>query len=304
MVYPEEVKIFAGEKWDKATFKERMAALQSVEKFLAKQSGREPRTVTAKVNYPQLGGFNQTKPELIINQELVREGISRRGDNYNALATVIHEGRHSFQHDAVTGKIPTSESQLSKWEKNFYPGVYTESKQGLADHHFQPIESDAREYTNNTLKQFETAFADDKSYQNYKSVEKLKDEEATRMARNEYGHNFQAGLDEAFEKKYLREAEKKGQMKSPNNDPDRGNDQSYKTVERATVQQDSMKKSLRIPVNSAGERLGRTERIAIDKKAPSEQKTARIQRPVQKGQTDQKNPKESYEKKRENGRGR
>ena len=92
-----------------------------------------------------LGQYTDNNHTVTLNERVLSDRISN-WDSYLLLATVSHELRHAYQHEAV--KHPTdfmvSEETLKTWKNNF--DHYVKPSQNYQRYRDQPVEVDARNF--------------------------------------------------------------------------------------------------------------------------------------------------------------
>lgn len=158
---------FQTKNWSRLSEKERLNRLQSLENDMAKEQGRVARKVEPRpTNY--CGWYDREQPDkLFINQDYLDRRLPC--DQYDAMNTVIHEGRHAYQHDCVEGKIHTSPEKpetLSMWSKNNTNEIYLDTDD-FSRYRFQPIEADANDYADKKMESFQNRFHKDPNYKSY-----------------------------------------------------------------------------------------------------------------------------------------
>lgn len=157
---------FQTEKWDRLSAKERLNHLQSLENDMAAEQGRKARKVTPK-QCDCCGSYDWENPnKLYINQSYLESRVP--GEQYDAMDTVIHEGRHAYQHDCIEGKIknpPESQDTISTWSKNRPDEIY--NTDDFSRYRFQPIEADANDYANDKMASYKDKFDKDFNYKSY-----------------------------------------------------------------------------------------------------------------------------------------
>ena len=117
-----------------------------------------------------LGYQSASERKIVLNSNIV--GSNSRKDHWEVLDTIIHEGRHAYQHYNVDVKtIHESASTVATWRENFYSkeyGYYRSGQQHVyiirngklenADfrlYYYQPVEIDARNFAGDVMKKLE-----------------------------------------------------------------------------------------------------------------------------------------------------
>lgn len=171
--YLETVSEFRYENWTNLSLEERTEVLNRVEQKIAEIEHRP----ALSVGIEEMGGGDlgyQCAPErrIALNSKIV--GLNTPEAHRLVVETIIHEGRHAYQHYNVDVKcIHESASEVKTWEKNFYDPVwgyyqyhgqkiYAPNNKGqLRDVGFilyeqQPVEVDARNFTSEISSKLES----------------------------------------------------------------------------------------------------------------------------------------------------
>lgn len=135
------------EVWQGLNDGQRLEALQNVENRMAEIQGRPPVEVRAEKMDPQVEGYYSRGDRII----RVNADHLRRNDNGEVLDTIVHEGRHAYQHYAVeTPGFHANQSEVDAWEYNMHnyrrPEIY-----GQRAYERQAIEADARSYAERVI---------------------------------------------------------------------------------------------------------------------------------------------------------
>ena len=159
--YEKNICLLNDASWTSLRINEKIDVLQSIEDEIAKRERRLPCIVSADYMPSTedsicLGKYRTLTKDIVINSEQL-EVDSKYGNDYKVhVNTVLHEGRHAYQDQAVAGVIEHDDSvELEKWRDNITPGHYIEFLQNPKGYFNQPIESDARAYANKEFKQIE-----------------------------------------------------------------------------------------------------------------------------------------------------
>ena len=148
--------IFHSKNWSKASFKQKMQALQSLEKYNAQIMGREVREIRpVAMSKNTLGNYDDHDRCLYINQDLVNQkGSFENSDTgWYCARNVTHEGTHATQYDILNGRnvnleeIKEIDKDLADKEllKKDYD-TYTNDEG--PDYHFSTFEYTARKVGN------------------------------------------------------------------------------------------------------------------------------------------------------------
>lgn len=183
---------FQTNKWGWLSGNEKLSRLQSLENSMAAEQGRLPREVTT-YHGEGCGYYDRNDPgKLYINEDYIYS--TTPGEQYDAMNTVIHEGRHAYQHDCIDGRISHNESEdtLSMWNKN--NEIYNVPDDNFSRYRFQPIEVDANDYADSKMEAFNDFYGKDANYRNYiESVNDNKQDDIDRAIRD-IGPNYQENI--------------------------------------------------------------------------------------------------------------
>lgn len=202
-----DARKFESKNWNKLTTGKKLAELQKVEKEMARLQNRAERTIVlSDLGGNTLGAYRmQTPDKLYINKEILKGNVPY--SNYQALNTVIHEGRHAWQDDIVNGKIldnNVSMEQINDWRINsaYLGGVYNKPDIGYTEYRFQPKELDANQYASGKLDELGINFKNDKAYLEYVALKAEQQYRYENVAKLKYGNEFQKVICENMHKDY------------------------------------------------------------------------------------------------------
>lgn len=170
--YLESVEELHYEKWTNLSLEERTEVLNRVEQKIAEIEHRPPLKVNTEEMGPRNLGYQcATEHRIALNSNIV--ALNSPEAHRRVLETIVHEGRHAYQHYNVDEKcIHESASVVKEWQKNFYDPkwgyysyrgqkVYVPNSHGeLTDIGFklyeqQPVEVDARNFASDVLARLE-----------------------------------------------------------------------------------------------------------------------------------------------------
>lgn len=161
MTYEDALGLTDRQAWSRLSEEGKVAVLQAIEDEAAAEAEREARTVEAKWLYVgddgiELGRYESGPRTVYVNSSQLAEG-SRYGDDPDKMVeTVLHEGRHAFQHDVAEGKVPYEDQETVKaWADNLAPGGYVTFAENPRAYYDQPVEADARSYASARLSQIQ-----------------------------------------------------------------------------------------------------------------------------------------------------
>ena len=154
--YKKAVYQLKNQEWNRMTNEDKIRVLQSIENQIAKDEKRLPCVVKMKYIPSNregivMGYYTDAEQTITINSEQLDSG-SKYGDDYMShINTVIHEGRHTYQHQAVIGIINhNNHSEVSDWKENF--NHYISYQKNPKRYFEQPVEVDARKYAEEITK--------------------------------------------------------------------------------------------------------------------------------------------------------
>ena len=170
--YLETVSELKFENWNKLTLAERKDVLNKVEQHIASIEHRPPLVVDLeKMPLKTLGYQSALKHKIALNSEYVRS--NNPNIHREVIDTIIHEGRHAYQHYNVDVKtIHESSAEVETWRENFYDSrykyyqstgqkimiPYNDGKLHNVDfrlYYYQPVETDARNFTKDVMTRLE-----------------------------------------------------------------------------------------------------------------------------------------------------
>lgn len=148
MTYEECLKLTA-DKWNTVDVDTKIEILNTLEKHEAELNSRMVCPVESRFLYTGndgivMGQYDRNTCKIYINDSQLIPN-SKYGENSDRiLTTLLHEGRHSYQHQAVIGTIMHDETETKVWTENFQKYItFQEDPKG---YYAQPIEVDARNY--------------------------------------------------------------------------------------------------------------------------------------------------------------
>ena len=151
MTYEEGLTLLS-EKWTTLSPQQKMEVFTTIENHEAELTGRnscnvEGRFLFTGQNGVVLGQYDKENRTIYINESQLSPD-SKYGNSYDKLVkTVLHEGRHSYQHQAIDGKINhENKKELEEWKANFEK--YISFKDDPRGYFSQIVEVDCRSYSN------------------------------------------------------------------------------------------------------------------------------------------------------------
>lgn len=159
------------ENWCKLSLDERAKLLNELEKNIASIEHRPALTVNIeKMKRNEFGYQCSSESRIALNSLYV--GSNDAAAHRKMIETIIHEGRHAYQHYNVDVKsIHESGSEVATWRENFYDpqyGYYSYegklvpilTKEGIKNgdfrlYYYQPVEIDARNFASDVMAKLE-----------------------------------------------------------------------------------------------------------------------------------------------------
>lgn len=153
------------ENWKNLTLEQRRNMLNTIEYRIAQIEHRPPVPIKVEKLEPQTFGYQDSYNNLIaLNSKYV---MSDSKESYkDVIDTIIHEGRHAYQHYNVDKKcIHDSLSVVNTWRENFYDPKYKYysgstvivigpnkiGDVGFRLYYYQPVEIDARNFASDVM---------------------------------------------------------------------------------------------------------------------------------------------------------
>lgn len=170
--YLETVDELKYENWSKLSLSERAEVLNRIEQNVAAIEHRPALKVELEQLKPRSLGYQcAAENKIVLNTLYV--GANSREQHREVIDTIIHEGRHAYQHYNTDVKtIHESLSEVRTWYENFYNPEYkyyhSGSQKILIPYHdgsihdvdyrlyyYQPVETDARNFAHDVLTKLE-----------------------------------------------------------------------------------------------------------------------------------------------------
>ena len=141
--------------WKNLTFEERVAVLQAVETVISEIAHRPSCSVNVKpMEEGSYGYFSPTKGDITLNSLYIKSDSF--SDYMECIDTIVHEGRHAYQHYNLTEReVHPREGDLTNWKTNeFEYGYQAAQVYGFKAYWLQPQECDARAFAEDVLKKY------------------------------------------------------------------------------------------------------------------------------------------------------
>ena len=146
------------ENWKELSVEQRVEAMNEIEQKVAQIAMRDPIPVTCEDLESSIMGLN-TGDKLIIDEQLMVDD-SYEG-YWNAMETLFHEGRHSYQqYNLLVKRVEQSDELVNSWIAN-YKLSYDNGNRlifkeyGMLRYYTQPLEVDARLFAETVMRELE-----------------------------------------------------------------------------------------------------------------------------------------------------
>jgi hypothetical protein len=175
-------KNFTSKTWSSFDTDKKLVSLKELELYVAKKQGRDAREIKNSDTIQGVGAYSVKMPDVLcvdlkkLNPENNPKLKNRFGydlSGYLAMATVIHEGRHSYQHDAVNNKPLNDNTYSEETLKEIGQNLLSPIKGGAPNYIAQSSESDAFKYTIDTLSGLSGQLKRQFSHEDFKAFEEF-----------------------------------------------------------------------------------------------------------------------------------
>jgi len=188
--------------WAASSPEHRLEALNQLENWMASQDGREPCPVSSLPLDPRTRGqheyFTDGHEEISLNQNLVNSE-----EPYQAVETLLHEGRHSYQvHVAKRTELAESDQQLQDWSMAHEGGYTQPNSLEPSKYRMQPTELDARATARERTDNLYESVLQDEDYGAYKAQKLHEEAHYIEEARIELGDNYEQVARQAVQERY------------------------------------------------------------------------------------------------------
>ena len=139
------------ENWQELDMDARQETLQGLENRIAAIESRNPLNIVVEDMGPSLCGYmNQAEGIIAINTtEIMDDSISGLRE---LVDTVVHEGRHAYQHENVFGvRTEQNDAKFMGWVSNYQTGYLDSETYGQELYLLQPLEADAWAFAGATV---------------------------------------------------------------------------------------------------------------------------------------------------------
>ena len=143
------------EEWKELSFDERVEVLQKLEYTLAQIEHRPGCDLNVK-SMPEgnYGYFSSRSYDITLNSRDIKSDSFK--DYKECIDTIVHEGRHAYQHYNLTVReVHPREGELTNWKWNEFDLGYRNAQiHGFKAYWSQPMECDARAFAEDVLKTY------------------------------------------------------------------------------------------------------------------------------------------------------
>jgi hypothetical protein len=185
-----DISVFTTSNWANSSLIERLDALQNLENLFAGAQRRKSRSVSVtNLDRGVMGQYSPRKQDVI---SISRELLENPTGNFEAMDTIIHEGRHAYQDDCIMWlctPLPADTLSVSGWRENMpgRGGMYF--SKGFS-YRYQPVEADAYRYAGLQMDAYKGTFGDDPNYIAYHINRELSDDMQEKKAADALGVDF------------------------------------------------------------------------------------------------------------------
>lgn len=170
--YLETVEEIKFENWSKLSLEQKTEVLNRIEQYVAAIEHRPALKVELEPMKPRTLGYQSaSEHKIALNSMYVAS--NNPGVHREVLDTIIHEGRHAYQHYNVDVKnIHESGAEVATWRENFYDPryqyyhstgqkiiiPYNDGSRHDVDfrlYYYQPVEIDARNFAKDVMSRLE-----------------------------------------------------------------------------------------------------------------------------------------------------
>lgn len=151
----EKIEGLSFDEWKELSLKERVAILQLVEDVVAEIAHRPSCDLNVKnMEKGSYGYFSPDRGDITMNSRYIRSNTYE--DYKECIDTIVHEGRHAYQHYNLTQReVHPREGDITNWKANeFEYGYQSAQVYGFKAYWLQPQECDARAFAEDVLKKY------------------------------------------------------------------------------------------------------------------------------------------------------
>jgi hypothetical protein len=139
------------ENWIELPSNKKMDVLSSLEKQIACIEHRPECPIFAEDLEEEYSGyFSSEEHKIVVNKKFIDS--TDEVDYYQVLETLIHEGRHAYQdYNMYEREVHPVPQEVNSWRENIETGYLSPAENGWRAYRNQPIEVDARNFTEKTI---------------------------------------------------------------------------------------------------------------------------------------------------------
>lgn len=162
MNYGDALRLTTPDEWRLLSDEQKTSVLQCVESRMARESGRKPCPVEAKwlmtgEDGIELGYYSPSEERICVNVSQFAPDSMYGGTSDKLVETVLHEGRHAYQHQVADGLVAhNDQAEAEAWAENFKDGNYISFEENPRGYWNQPVEVDARQFASERLAQLKS----------------------------------------------------------------------------------------------------------------------------------------------------
>lgn len=191
---------FKYKNWIRLTNGKRQKVLEKIEKKQAKKLHRQvlPIVINTDPNWYCFGMFENKGGKKLLHLSI--NLLTKPELRFHALETVIHEGRHAYQHFVINKKkLGLFNFKEKKWKRNY--GGYISSKEDSAIYSMQPIERDAQKYAIKELSKLKGKFKNERDYKITLENMIYRYEDSERELKNRHGIFYKLAINKKIKNK-------------------------------------------------------------------------------------------------------
>lgn len=193
---------FKEAKWENLTPAKRQTVLEKLEKKMAKRAGRPvlPISIVTDKDWYCYGMFESSGGKEILHLNMLL--ISRVDLRFQAMATVLHEGRHATQHFISKNDPAWFQFKARRWKKNM--NNYISSREDKNLYLMQEVERDAQLFTIKKMFKWRFKYENEKEFENTYKLIKYQFEKSEQDAKDKYGAFYKSKINRAIKKRNRR----------------------------------------------------------------------------------------------------
>lgn len=162
MNYDDALRLTASGEWRLLSDEQKTNVLQCVEDHMARESGRKHCPVETKwlmtgEDGIELGYYSPSEGRICVNVSQFAPDSMYGGTSDKLIETVLHEGRHAYQHQVVDGLVVHDDhAEVEAWTENLKDGNYISFEENPRGYWNQSVEVDARQFASERLAQLKS----------------------------------------------------------------------------------------------------------------------------------------------------